>query len=255
MKQSVNSQAEASGSMPKAAQKANIAVSLPANAAASTGDNIIVPVTIGAVEAGSPIESFDFSVYYDPAVLQLNTPTGGKAGTLSAACSVFANAPIAGRVIVSGACAQQSITTAASGALYKLSFTVIGKGSQTSDLTFVNPANSTDTFQFNNGNASAATTNGKLTVTASTAANVSVTGRVTNNQGRGIGNVLMTMIDSAGNQRQTQTTSFGYYRFESVAAGETITLTAKAKRYRFNLSSIVRTVGDDLSELNFITID
>jgi hypothetical protein len=235
-----------------AVQGANIAVSLPSNAIASTGNNITVPVVIGAIPTGSSIESFDFSVYYDPAVLQPASPAGSHTGTFSSGCSVLVNSPAAGRVIVSGACGGTPIMTG-SGTLYNLTFTVIGAANQTSSLTFVNPADSTNTLMFNNGTPSASTTSGQFIVTGPTAASVSVTGRVTNNQGRGIGNVLITMTDSAGNQRQAQTTSFGYYKFDSVAAGETITLTAKARRVKFVQSSIVRTTNQSVSDADFVS--
>jgi hypothetical protein len=50
--------------------KSQVTVSLPSNATALTGNTITVPVVIEAVPAGLPIEAFDFSVYYDPHVLQ-----------------------------------------------------------------------------------------------------------------------------------------------------------------------------------------
>jgi hypothetical protein len=52
-----------------------------------------------------------------------------------------------------------------------------------------------------------------------------------------------------------QTTSFGYYRFEAVEAGETVTVAAKARRYRFNQSSIVRTANDSVTNADFVAID
>ncbi len=243
MKQSADSQSAQMGEI--------VTVSLPSNATASAGNTIVVPVSVGEIPTGTSVESFDFSVYYDATVLQPATPAGSGAGTLSASCSTLVNSPSAGRVIVSGACGGSPIITG-SGTLYNLTFTVIGTANQTSGLSFVNPADSTNTFVFNNSSPSAATTNGEFTVLGPTAANLIVAGRVTNSLGRGVANVLITMTDSAGNQRQAQTTSFGYYRFESVTAGETVTLTAKARRYRFNQSSIVRTTNQSVSDGDFI---
>lgn len=61
------------------------------------------------------------------------------------------------------------------------------------------------------------------------------------------------MTDSAGNQRSVQTTAFGYYRFGNVIAGETVTITAKARRFRFVQSSIVRTTNESVTDADFIS--
>ncbi len=226
-------------------------VSLPTIAKASTGTSASTPVTIGAIPADSAIESFDFSVFYDPSVLQHVSQAGSNAGTLSADCSVLANSPQSGRVVVSGACAQAVRT--GSGVLYNLMFTVIGQANQTTSVSFINPVNNTNTFQFNNKMPSAAIANGQLSVMGPTAASVSVSGKVTTNTGRGIRNVTITMTDSAGNQRQAQTTSFGYYRFDNVTAGETVTVSVKARQFKFNQSSIVRTTNESVTDADFVS--
>jgi hypothetical protein len=153
---------------------------------------------------------------------------------------------------VSGACAT-AITTASGGVLYNLQLNVIGTSGQQTGLLFSNPVTETRTFQFNSGNTAAKTTNGLFSVLGTSAASVTVSGKVTNNLGRGIRNVLITMTDSAGNQRQTQTTTFGYYRFGNVTAGETVTISAKARRYRFSQTSIVRTTNNSVSDADFIS--
>jgi uncharacterized repeat protein (TIGR01451 family) len=234
------------------APAADIQVTLPTNAMASNGSTVTIPVTIGAIPAGSPIESFDFSVFYNPAVLQPAAPAGSNAGTLSANCSVLSNSPVSGRVIVSGACAQ-AITTG-SGVLYNLTFNVIGASNQTSSLSFTNPANNTDTFQFNNGTPTAATANGQFTVLAPTAANVSVSGRVLTASGKGIRNVQITLTDSSGNTRTAISTTFGYYRFDNVTAGGTYIITAKGKRYEFSQPTQVINVIEDTVDTNFTAI-
>ena len=237
-----------------AAQGSSVTVSLPANATASAGSSITIPVTIGAVPAGSPIESFDFTVFYDPAVLQPATTSGTNAGTLSANCSVLSNSPQSGRLVVSGACAT-AIATASGGVLYNLQFNVVGSSGQRTDLLFNNPQTGANTFVFNNGSPTAATTNGSFTVLGPTASSVSISGKVTTASGRGIINVQVTLTDSQGNQRTARTTSFGYYRFENVAAGESVTISAKARRFRFSQPTIVRTANDQISDANFVAVD
>lgn len=229
----------------------SVAVSLPANATASNGTTVTIPISVGTLPPGTSIESFDFSVFFDPTVLQPASPAGSNTNTLSAACSVFDNSPTSGRVIVSGACSKPPITTG-SGTLFNLKFNVIGAANRQTTLTFTNPANLTDTFQFNNGAPSAATTNGQFTATAPAAAGVSVSGRAMTGSGRGIGNVTITMIDGNGNQRTTQTSSFGYYRFETVAAGAAITVTARAKRFTFRQDTQTRSVFEAVENVDFV---
>ncbi len=249
-KQSANSQSNESKSESAIAGGIAVNVSLPANASDSTGSSIIIPVTIGAAPAGSPLESFDFTVFYDPAVLQAVSPFGSNTGTLSANCSVLSNSPQTGRIVVSGACAT-AITTASGGVLYNLQFNVIGTSGQRTGLLFNNPSTGTQTFQFNSGNPAANITSGSFSVLGPTAASVMVSGKVTTDQGRGIRNVLITMTDSNGREQTAQTTAFGYYKFETVAAGETVTITAKARRFRFVQSSIVRTTNESVTDADF----
>ena len=48
------------------------------------------------------------------------------------------------------------------------------------------------------------------------------------------------------------TTSFGYYRFEEVAAGETYIISASAKRYTFSQQTQVLNINEDTEGINFI---
>jgi hypothetical protein len=89
---------------------------------------------------------------------------------------------------------------------------------------------------------------------APTAAQVSVSGRVTTQSGRGVTNVQITLTDSNGNRQTATSTNFGYYHFDNVAAGETITLSAKAKRFKFSQSTIVRTTNEQISDADFVAL-
>jgi endonuclease G len=91
---------------------------------------------------------------------------------------------------------------------------------------------------------------------APTAANVSVSGRVITQSGRGVRNVQIRMTDSNGNTRTAQTSTFGYYRFENVEAGETVVLSAQGgKRYTLAQTSLVRTVNEQISDADFVVVD
>lgn len=83
-----------------------------------------------------------------------------------------------------------------------------------------------------------------------TAANVSISGKVLTAKGAGLSNAIITLTDSQGVSRSLKIATFGNYRFENVAAGETYTLSVTAKKYQF--SPQVVSVSDDVTDLNFI---
>lgn len=84
---------------------------------------------------------------------------------------------------------------------------------------------------------------------APTAANVSISGRVTKPKGQGISRVRMSITDQNGEIRFATTNSFGFYRFAELFAGETYVIGASHKRYQFN--SRVITVSEDLNGIDF----
>jgi hypothetical protein len=65
--------------------------------------------------------------------------------------------------------------------------------------------------------------------------------------------VQVTLTDSAGSTKTAQTTAFGYYRFDGIAAGETVTLSVKARQFRFAQPTVVRTTNDSISDANFVS--
>jgi hypothetical protein len=87
---------------------------------------------------------------------------------------------------------------------------------------------------------------------APTAAGAIISGRATTTAGRAIRGVVVSLTDSDGNVRTATTTSFGYYRFENVATGETYIISAKGKRFTFEQSSRVFSANDDVADVNFI---
>lgn len=84
-----------------------------------------------------------------------------------------------------------------------------------------------------------------------TAANVSVGGRVLSDEGGGISRVSVTLTNGAGVSRSATTNSFGYYRFDNVASGETYILTVNNKKYLFTDSPRVVNVQNDLTDVDF----
>ena len=83
-----------------------------------------------------------------------------------------------------------------------------------------------------------------------TAAAVSVSGRVTTSSGQGVSNARVFITDSGGNARLAITSSFGYYRFDNVAAGEIYIIAVSAKRYTFTPQALQ--VNDNLANVDFV---
>ena len=86
----------------------------------------------------------------------------------------------------------------------------------------------------------------------STAAPVSISGRVMTMSGRGIRNVRLTLTDLSGETRTATTTAFGYYRFDDVAAGATYILSAAGKQYTFSQSEQVLNINEETNGVDFI---
>ncbi len=87
---------------------------------------------------------------------------------------------------------------------------------------------------------------------APTAAAVSISGQVIISDGRGLMNARVMLIDQNGTTRTAMTTSFGYFHFTDVPAGETVVISVISKRYTF--APQVLNVTEDFVELNFSAI-
>ncbi len=83
-----------------------------------------------------------------------------------------------------------------------------------------------------------------------TAASVSISGRILTPDGRGLSSARVILTDGSGNSRTAITSSFGYYRFGEVSAGQTYIISVVSKRFQFTTQVI--TVNEDVTELNFI---
>lgn len=86
-----------------------------------------------------------------------------------------------------------------------------------------------------------------------TSAEVPVTGRVLQPDGRGIAGTLITMIDAEGNSSTAITNPFGYFRFTGVSAGSSVVLSASSKRHTFSESTKLVTADGSLAEVVFVS--
>lgn len=82
------------------------------------------------------------------------------------------------------------------------------------------------------------------------AASVTVSGRVLTAEGRPIKGARLTLTDANGETRLAVSSSFGYYTFENIAAGETYVVGVHSKRYSFAPRAV--SVNDALADLDFI---
>lgn len=82
-----------------------------------------------------------------------------------------------------------------------------------------------------------------------TAASVTVSGRVLNLKGRGLNNAQVIVTQADGSTRTVLTDNFGYYSFEGLVIPQTVIISVISKTYQFNPQII--TLDSDFSELNF----
>ena len=89
-------------------------------------------------------------------------------------------------------------------------------------------------------------------VFASTAATVSVGGRILTRDGSGLRNARVTLTDAQGNSRTVLSGKTGAFRFREIQAGETYIISVASRRYIFQPQVIF--VGEDLNDLSFIAV-
>jgi hypothetical protein len=121
---------------------------------AGPGAEVIVPFRIDNL-AGKPVESYQFDIVYDPAVVSPAQVAASIAGTVSEGLNVVSNSPEPGllKVAVYGA-----IPTSGDGVYVQLRFSVTGAAGSVTPLTITD-------FRFNDGTDEITTVDGSITVT------------------------------------------------------------------------------------------
>ncbi len=220
---------------------------------ATAGQQIVVNIRADALGDET---AYGFTLNYSPAVF-LTAPTTaiGTAGG-----SRLCNTTIAGQVSCSvnnfpndqpGSSTDQigEILPGNNQLLLRITFTVrTDAPGGTTPLTILNVNTSNDAAQ----SLTVTAQSGSVTVISPTAAQVSVGGRVTNSQGRGIARARVTLTGASGAPHTAFTNAFGYFRFEEVAAGETYIVEVRHKRHQF--APQVVTVNEAISDLNFMAM-
>jgi hypothetical protein len=83
------------------------------------------------------------------------------------------------------------------------------------------------------------------------AANISVSGKVTTYDGTGISRANVTLTDESGVVRNAVTNGFGYYSFDEVTVGGTYVLNVNHKSYTFPDSPLVISPQDNFTSGDF----
>jgi hypothetical protein len=91
-----------------------------------------------------------------------------------------------------------------------------------------------------------------FTALAPTAAHVSISGRVTDVEGIGLQQASVSLRTQDGESMFTRTSTFGYYRFEGVAIGQSVFITVNHKRFIFEPRAIM--VVDEIAGLDFVAV-
>jgi hypothetical protein len=207
------------------------------------GVPFVIPITVSDT-TGDGVVLFQFSLVYDPAVIDPVGPNSGCAsiGTLSASFTVNCSVSVAGTLEVTG---FGPAPLTGSGTLLNLTFTTdaAATGGSVSTLTF-------GSVTLNGGAVGSGHVNGQVTLTGPTAGDASVSGRVTTHAGNPISGARVSLMDEAGHVTVTLTNPFGYFRFEDVEAGETYVVSVRSKRYAFQPRVV--NVGEEVTELNFV---
>nr|HMS43366.1 hypothetical protein [Pyrinomonadaceae bacterium] len=91
-----------------------------------------------------------------------------------------------------------------------------------------------------------------FTGTIPNAAGVSVGGRVMTSDGRGLRDATITLTLPSGETLQTRASSFGYFNFEDIEAGQNVIVQVNSKNYQF--APQIVTLKDNVTNLEFTPV-
>jgi hypothetical protein len=87
---------------------------------------------------------------------------------------------------------------------------------------------------------------------AATSAEVTAGGRVSTVSGRGIRGIKLMVTFPNGETRTAISSKSGYYQFANLPAGDTYIFAVKGKSYIFSQPIQVRTVSENVQDINFV---
>lgn len=235
-----------------APQSAAGTATLGAGSVTATATNAVVPISLNSM---GDVTAIQFTVTYDPVKLRIPmNPTNTAIINRYPNTTFVINNNTPGKL---GIVAYQpldgvSVFPAGDIKLFDINFTVSNGANGATQVGF---SDSPVAQAISNPQAQAVQfTNspGTVTLLAPTAGEVTISGRAITSTGRGIRNVIIRLTDGSGNVRTATTTTFGYYRFTEVNAGETYIITAKGKRFEFAQPTQVLNVNEDADSVDFV---
>lgn len=142
---------------------------------------------------------------------------------------------------------------AQSGGGFELTETVIAPAGGASangifeaDLAIGQPISETSA----SGNSSVTSGFWNFTPLAPTAASISISGRVQNGSGAGVTNAILYLQTQDGQILVARSSSFGYYQFDNIIAGQLVVISVQSKRFSYVPRSII--VADKIGDFDFI---
>ncbi len=216
------------------------------NATTSAGQQVLVSIE---TESSGEENGFGFTLNYDSTKLTNPLVSLGKD---AATATLIPNTRQDGKVGVVTIFPTGQTIQAGTRQLLTVRFDVPAGVSGQTALTF---GDAPVFRQANNVNAEplqTTFTDGVVEILSPTAAPVTIGGRITMSNGRGVSNARVSLSGSNGETLTVVTNPFGYYRFVGVNSGETYILTASAKKLEFLVRTQVRTIVEDTLDINFI---
>ncbi len=217
--------------------------------------NSAITVVIEADAMGDE-SIYGFSLNYDQSILTYVTNSAmigsGAVNSAGGMCNLLANTNTAGQFGFSIDC-NGNLAAGSNRRFVTLQFTVASNApSGMTPLQFGNtPTRESVASNPSDGpiqSRPTVFTDGFVNIAAPTAAGVSVSGRILTTDGRGLSNAIVVLTNTNGVQRQVRSSSFGYYRFGDVNAGEDYVLSISSKQYLF--VPLIMNVFDNLADVN-----
>ncbi|MBC7795402.1 MAG: hypothetical protein H7Z37_00855 [Pyrinomonadaceae bacterium] len=90
---------------------------------------------------------------------------------------------------------------------------------------------------------------GAVELQGTTAAGISIGGRVLTANGKGLTNAIVTLTTANGETRTARTSFKGRFGFADIGSGETVILSVKSKHYQFESQAL--SANEDVNNINF----
>jgi hypothetical protein len=208
-----------------------VRVSIP-NAVAATGTALNVPIRIDQLRA-TGINSYQFDIVYDPAVIEPQDIAADLRGTLSDTLSVVTNVPTPGLL---KAAVYGAYTVTGDGVYANLKFNVVGSSGTSTPITIRQ-------FIYNDGSAGVMAVNGSVKITSREPL---IRGRLLTAAGEPVINARVVLTSTTGASRTVNVNTSGYFEFSSLESGQTYIISVQSQTHVFapQTISVVGSVTD-----------